>query len=106
MKQKIFDFTIFGTQFAIYTYGTFLVIAFLVGTWWARRSAQRTLGVDPERTFNVTFALLFLGIAGARLVYSFSHYAEFSQTPLKFLKIWEGGLNGIGGLTGALLWLW
>jgi phosphatidylglycerol:prolipoprotein diacylglycerol transferase len=90
---------------AIYTYGTLIVIGFLVGAWWARRAAKRRLGIDPERTFNVGFALLFLGLLGARLAYAIAHYDEFTRTPLKLLKIWEGGLLLYGGVVVGLLWL-
>jgi phosphatidylglycerol---prolipoprotein diacylglyceryl transferase len=105
VKQRILSFSLFGLDVSIYTYGTMIVLAFLLGAWWARRTARRTLGVDPERTFNVAFALLFLGIAGARLVFAFAHYADFTQTPMRFLKIWEGGLVAFGGVVAGLLWL-
>jgi phosphatidylglycerol:prolipoprotein diacylglycerol transferase len=103
---KIVSFPLFGTEITIYTYGTLIVVAFLVAAWWTRRRAERSLELDRERVFNVGFALLFLGIAGARLVYALAHYAEFSAVPMKFIRVWEGGLNGYGGLVAGLLWLW
>lgn len=106
MRQKILSFTVFGQNIAIYTYGTMIVLAFLLGAWWVRRNAARTLEIDRERSFNVAFALLFLGLGGARLAFSFAHYGEFAQTPMKFLKIWEGGLVQLGGVVAGLLWLW
>jgi phosphatidylglycerol:prolipoprotein diacylglycerol transferase len=105
VRQVIFSFSLFGKEISIYTYGTLIVVGFLVGVWWARRTADRRLGLDRERTFNVAFALLFLGLLGARLTYAIAHYDEFAGTPLKFLKIWEGGLLAYGGLVVALLWL-
>jgi phosphatidylglycerol---prolipoprotein diacylglyceryl transferase len=105
VRQKIFSFSLFGLDISIYTYGTLIVVGFLVGIWWARRAAERRLAIDPERTFNVGFALLFLGLLGARLAYAIAHYDEFTGTPLKFLKIWEGGLLAYGGVVAALLWL-
>jgi prolipoprotein diacylglyceryl transferase len=104
VKQKIFSIP--GTEISIYTYGTLIVVAFLLAAWWLRRRASRGLGLDPERVFNAGFALLFLGIAGARLGHVFAHYSEYTGEPMKFLRVWEGGLNGYGGLVGALLWLW
>ncbi|MCC7137766.1 MAG: prolipoprotein diacylglyceryl transferase [Planctomycetes bacterium] len=105
MKTKIVSFNLFGLDVSIYTYGTLIVVGFLVGAWWLRRAAERTLGVDRERSFNVAFALLFLGLFGARLCYAIAHYEEFARTPLKFLKIWEGGLLLFGGVALASLWL-
>lgn len=105
MKTKIVSFNLFGLDISIYTYGTLIVVGFLVGAWWLRRAAARSLGLDRERTFNVAFALLFLGLFGARLCYAVAHYEEFARTPLKFLKIWEGGLLLFGGVVLAGLWL-
>lgn len=104
MLQKLLTIPIFG-GISIYTYGTLIVVGFLVGAWWTRRAARKRLGIDPERTFNVAFALLFLGLLGARLAYAIAHYDEFTRTPLKLLKIWEGGLLLYGGTVVALLWL-
>jgi phosphatidylglycerol:prolipoprotein diacylglycerol transferase len=104
VHQKLVEIPIFG-GIPIFAYGTLIVVAFLVAAWWARRTAQRTLGLDPEHVFNVGFALLFLGLAGARLAYAFANYEEFAQRPSSFLKIWEGGLIGYGGLVAGLLFL-
>ncbi|MFM8979868.1 MAG: prolipoprotein diacylglyceryl transferase, partial [Planctomycetia bacterium] len=90
---------------SIYAFGTFIVLAFLLGAFHARRRAARLLGADREQVFNVCFALLFLGIAGARLLYGLSHYAEVTKEPLALFKIWEGGLILAGGLLAGLLWL-
>ncbi len=89
----------------IYAFGTFIVLAFLVASFYARRRASRLLGVDRERVFNVCFALLFLGIAGARLLYGLTHYEQVTREPLALFKIWEGGLILMGGILAGLLWL-
>ena len=89
----------------IYSFGTFIVLAFLVASLYARRRARRTLGLDPERVFNVCFALLFVGLLGARLVYVFLKYDEFAARPMSMFHIWEGGLVWYGGLVAGLLWL-
>jgi phosphatidylglycerol:prolipoprotein diacylglycerol transferase len=101
---KLVEIPVFG-GIPIFAYGTLIVVAFLVAAWWTRRAARTDLGIDPERTFNVGFALLFLGLAGARLVYAFANYGEFVARPMSFLRIWEGGLVGYGGLVAGLLWL-
>jgi phosphatidylglycerol---prolipoprotein diacylglyceryl transferase len=95
----------FGNSFSIYAFGTFIVLAFLIASFVARRRAKRLLDVDPERVFNVCFALLFLGIAGARLLYGVTHYQEMTRQPLELFMIWKGGLLLMGGVLVALLWL-
>lgn len=89
----------------IYSFGTLIVIGFLFAALYARRRAARTLGLDKERVFNVCFALLFLGLAGARLLYGLVHYDSFTGKPLEIFALWKGGLLWYGGLIGALLWL-
>jgi len=105
VRPILWDFQVFGKTFAIHAFGTALVVAFLVSTFWARRRVGRDLGVDRERTFNVCFALLFIGIAGARLLYAFIHHETFAKEPLSFLYIWRGGLTFYGGLLLCLGWL-
>jgi phosphatidylglycerol:prolipoprotein diacylglycerol transferase len=87
------------------SFGTLIVLGFLVAALYARRRAARTLELDPERVFNICFAILFLGLAGARLLYGLVHYDEFAGKPLEIFAIWKGGLLWYGGLIGALLWL-
>jgi len=89
----------------IYAFGTLIVLAFLTASFFARRRASQLLGLDRERVFNVCFALLFLGIAGARLLYGLTHYDLVTREPLALFKIWEGGLIFMGGLLTGLAWL-
>ena len=105
MHQKLVHIPLFGLDLTIYSYGTLIVLAFLLAAWWAKRRAAKTLGLPEDRVFNVAFVLLFVGLAGARLVYAFSDYASFARRPLSFLYIWEGGLVGYGGMVAGLLWL-
>jgi phosphatidylglycerol:prolipoprotein diacylglycerol transferase len=76
-----------------------------VAAYYARRRAARRLGLDKERVFNVAFALLFVGIAGARVLYVVVHYAAYVKDPLSFLKIWDGGMSLYGGILAGALWL-
>lgn len=89
----------------IYSFGTLIVLAFLGATTYARRRARALLEVDPERTFNICFVLLFVGLAGARLLYCVVHTDKMTETPLALVRIWEGGLVFYGGLLAGLLWL-
>ncbi len=105
MKPIFFQFHLFGRPFAVHAFGTFVVLAFLVSAWYVRRRAHKQLGLDKERVFNLCFALLFIGLVGARLLYAVVRYDDFTTEPLSFLEIWKGGLVFYGGLLACLLWL-
>ena len=105
MHPVIWQFELLGGTRTIYAFGTFIVLAFLLSSWFVRWRGARTLELDRERVFNICFVLLFLGLLGARLLYVFVHYPEFAGQPLRFLKIWEGGLVFYGGLLAGLAWL-
>src|SRR5262245_27844825 len=106
MHPTLFKIPFFGgNTITIYAYGTTIVLAFLLAAWWTKRSASKPPGTSEERVFNVAFVLLFLGLAGARLAYSFAHFDEFAKSPGSFLAIWKGGLVGYGGVVLAALWL-
>jgi len=89
----------------IYSFGTFIVLAFLIASFYVRRRAARTLQVDRAESFNICFALLFLGLAGGRLLFAIINYTEFSSDKMKLFKVWQGGLVWYGGLIFCLVWL-
>lgn len=89
----------------IWSFGTFIVLGFLVAAFYVRHRASKSLGIDKPDSFNVCFALLFLGLAGARLLYAMIHYDEFTQQKMKIFQVWQGGLVFYGGLVFGLLWL-
>jgi len=89
----------------IYSFGTFVVLAFIVASWYASRRARRTLEIDGERVFNLSFAVLFVGLAGARLLWCIVHTQKIAGEPLVLFKIWEGGLVFYGGVLAGLLFL-
>ncbi len=95
----------FSESIKIWSFGTLLVVAFLVASWYARRRARRLLGLDGDQVFNVCFALLFVGLIGARLAYGMLKYDEFAAKPMSIFEIWKGGLVWYGGLVACLLWL-
>ncbi len=89
----------------IYAFGTFIVLAFLVASFFVRRRAMQSLDLDGERVFNICFALLFIGLLGARLLYVLVHYEDHVKTPMSAFAIWKGGLVFYGGLILGILWL-
>lgn len=89
----------------IYAFGTFIVLAFLASSYYVRKQAMGRLGLDGERVFNICFALLFIGLIGARALYVIVHYGEHVAAPMSAFKIWRGGLVFYGGLILGALWL-
>ncbi|MDA1193871.1 MAG: prolipoprotein diacylglyceryl transferase [Planctomycetota bacterium] len=102
MVPILFDLS---DRFKIYSFGTFIVLAFLVASFYVRHRAAKTLDVEKPDSFNLCFAMLFIGLAGARLAYAVVHYDEFSAGKMKIFKLWEGGLVWYGGLFAVLAYL-
>ncbi len=89
----------------IYAFGAFIVLAFLVSSIYVQRRAVKTLGLDGERVMNLCFILLFIGLAGARLLYVLINYEEHAKNPMQLFEVWKGGLVYYGGLIACLLYL-
>ena len=80
--HEILSFTVFGQNITIYTYGTMIVLAFLLGAWWAqaarRRGARHRPGALVQR--RVRAAVPRPRRRAPRLL-AFAHYGEFTQPP-------------------------
>jgi len=86
---------------AVSPHGIMAALGFLAGAALLRRAA-RARGID-EATINVLVARAAVGgIVGARFFYVLNHPSEFAS-PLEWLRVWEGGLTLLGGITGAVL---
>lgn len=85
----------------VYSYGTALALAFLIGIALARKRAGR-MGVDPELITDLSVYILIGTLAGARLFYVISDWSSFRGNPLDIFKIWQGGLVFQGGLFGGV----
>lgn len=59
-------------------------------------------GITRDQS-NMMLILGFLGaVFGARFFYVINHWSEY-QSVIDALKIWQGGLSLLGGITGAIL---
>jgi len=88
-------------RFPIYTYGSLIAIAFLVGLFIARYEARR-LGEDPDKIMDICFYGLIAAIVGSRLFYVAINPKIFLSDPMEIFKIWNGGLVFYGGFICAL----
>jgi phosphatidylglycerol:prolipoprotein diacylglycerol transferase len=80
----------------IHTYGFMIAIGFLIAVYVIRRLATESK-LDVERVMDLTFWLLLVGFAGARLLFVLTRFEYFMADPLSIFKVWEGGLVFFGG---------
>jgi phosphatidylglycerol:prolipoprotein diacylglycerol transferase len=84
------------------------VAASLVWLGWPNRGSRR--GFTPSTPAPQASALLDAGLAtlaggmiGARAVFILLHLEHYAGQPWEILWYWQGGLNAVGGILGALL---
>jgi len=75
-------------------------IAYLLGQY-----RFKQLGYDPEILSDYFFALLFIGIIGARIWYVIFTFNEmYASHPMEIFAIWHGGLAIQGGIFTGLIY--
>jgi phosphatidylglycerol:prolipoprotein diacylglycerol transferase len=89
-----------GHSFPIATYGSMVLIGFLLCLWLMRRRGRR-FGLDPNAMFDAATFMLLGGIVGARLFYVIDHWAQYQDNLAHVFRIDEGGLAFFGGLIGG-----
>ena len=89
------------------SYGVFVAIAVLVGTWWSAREGQRR-GFPRQIVYDLATVIVIAGFIGARLYYVlFSEPKTYLAHPWEILAVWHGGLAMHGGLiAGLFVGLW
>jgi len=85
---------------SVKTYGTLMVIGFLVAVWLMRRMMRR-INQNPDYISNVAMYSLLCGVAGARVFYIIHHHVK----PAEWLAIWQGGLELLGGVIAGIAFL-
>jgi phosphatidylglycerol:prolipoprotein diacylglycerol transferase len=83
------------------SYGTMMVIAFLVAISLIRR-LSRSFTPDPQYITNAALYSLIAGVVGARLFYVIHYFDQFQGRLLSIFAIWEGGLELLGGVLSAI----
>lgn len=87
-------------SFQVHTYGVILMIAFLVGVYWAqRRGAPR--GIPKGEIGDLCIWLLIAGVLGARLTYILQEF--HSMTWKEILSFQFAGLTSFGGIVGGFI---
>jgi len=91
---------------AVSPHGIGIALAYLVGSQYMVRRARRLGGPDEADLWNGLFWALLGAIAGARIGYVLGHFREVTDggsDPLGVLKVYEGGISLLGGITGGIL---
>lgn len=86
---------------AISPHGLFTALGFLVGAQFLLRDTRRQ-GIPDESVHAMLLRALIGALIGARVVYVVNHLSNF-ESPIDWLKVWEGGISLLGGIAGALL---
>lgn len=94
----------------LHSYGVMFVIAFLVTTWLASRTARRwppqQVAITAEQLIDFACMALLGGLVGGRLLFVILQWRYFVQSPWEIPAIWQGGLVWYGGFLGGLLAGW
>jgi phosphatidylglycerol:prolipoprotein diacylglycerol transferase len=90
------------TELTVKSYGTMLVVGFLSAVYIIRR-LSRDITPDPNMITNASLYALVAGVVGARIFYVVHYYGRFRGDFAGIFKIWEGGLELLGGVLGAVL---
>ena len=94
-------FTIPFTSLTVKGYGLMLVIGFLLAMHVVRR-LSRNITPDPQMITNAALYALVAGVVGARVFYILHHFNSFAGNLKGIFAIWEGGLELLGGVIGAI----
>ncbi len=88
--------------FKIRYYGLMYAVAFLVGTFLARKEAKRR-GIDPDVIESYAFAAIIGGLVGARLYYVLLDFKDYSKDLMEIFAVWHGGMAIHGGIIGGII---
>ncbi|MFO8009077.1 MAG: prolipoprotein diacylglyceryl transferase [Candidatus Brocadiia bacterium] len=91
-----------GRSFPIASYGSMILVGFLVCLYLLRRRGERT-GLDPMALFDAAVLGLLGGIVGARLLHVVQHWEGFVEEPLRIFG--RFGFSYFGGLMGGTVGL-
>lgn len=89
----------------IRSFGVFLVLAFLLGTFILWREGQKQ-GYNEEKLLDMAVVSIFSGFIGARVYYVLTNWVYYSGRLSDAFKFWEGGLAFHGALLGGGIGVW
>lgn len=87
---------------SIHIYSVCILIGILVAFNLIVRESKKH-GFKEEDIVNLVFYAIIFGIIGARLYYCSFNLDYYITSPIKILKVWEGGLAIHGGIIGGVV---
>jgi len=86
----------------IYSYGFFLTLAYIAGTFILWREGKRQ-GYQVEKLLDLSLIALVAALLGGRVYFSLSHLNLLQENFLSALAFWEGGLSFYGAFFGVFV---
>ena len=86
----------------IYSYGTFLALAFFISTYLTLKRASK-IGISPEAVVDLSILVVVFGLLGARIFYILTFHEYYFSQPKEIIKVWQGGLVFYGGFILATI---
>ncbi|MDP2671248.1 MAG: prolipoprotein diacylglyceryl transferase [bacterium] len=91
--------------FSIYSYGFFLTLAYLAGTFFFWREGKKR-GFSEEKLLDLSVLALLAALVGGRILYVLINWNLFSLDPKSSLFLWQGGFAYFGSLFAAVVVVW
>lgn len=83
------------------SYGFMMVVGFLAAVTVIRRLSVK-ITPDPQMITNAALYSLIGGVIGARIFFVIHYWETFADHPIDVFKIWQGGLELLGGVVLAI----
>ena len=85
----------------VYSFGFFLVIAYLVGTFIFWKEGKRQ-GYSEEKLLDLSLIALLGAFIGSRVFFILINYGLFLDNPQSVITFWDGGFSYYGAVIGLL----
>lgn len=86
---------------AVSPHGIFTAVGFLLGARLLLGDTRRR-GIPDDDMYAILTRAAIGALVGARVVYVVNHWSSY-ESPLEWLRVWEGGISLLGGIAGALV---
>ena len=88
-------------RLAVSPHGILTAVGFLLGARLLLADTRRR-GIPDDDIYAVLTRAGIGALVGARVVYVVNHWSSY-ESPLEWLRVWEGGISLLGGIAGALI---
>jgi phosphatidylglycerol:prolipoprotein diacylglycerol transferase len=86
---------------AVSPHGIFTAVGFLIGARLLLGDTRRR-GIADDVMYAILTRAAIGAVIGARTVYVVNHWSDY-ESPVEWMRVWEGGISLLGGITGALV---